>query len=185
MPRALTAFFALLCLVSVATPAVAGDCPPLLDHTFPALQDNKPQSLCQYQGKVLLVVNTASYCGFTYQYDGLEALYARLKDKGLVVLGFPANDFGQQEPGSNQEIADFCRLTYGVKFPMLAKSSVVGPAANPLFVQLAKITGQAPQWNFHKYLIDRQGQSVLSFGSRVRPDDPALLGAIDKLLAAP
>ena len=185
MPRALTALLALFCLVSVAAPAVAGDCPPLLDHTFPALQDNKPQSLCQYQGKVVLVVNTASYCGFTYQYDGLEALYARLKDKGLVVLGFPANDFGQQEPGSNQEIADFCRLTYGVKFPMVAKTSVVGPAATPLFVQLARITGQAPQWNFHKYLIDRQGKTVLSFGSRVRPDDPALLGAIDKLLAAP
>jgi glutathione peroxidase len=116
---------ALLTLGIVASSS-ARACPPLLNHSFPALQDGKPMSLCQYAGKVILVVNTASFCGYTSQYDGLEKLYARLKDKGLVVLGFPSNDFGEQEPGSNKEIADFCRLTYGVEFPMLAKTTVSG-----------------------------------------------------------
>ena len=160
----------------------AASCAPLLNHSFPALQDSRPQSLCQWQGKVLLVVNTASYCGFTSQYDGLEKLYARLKDRGLVVVGFPSNDFGEQEPGSNQEIAEFCRLTYGVQFPMFAKATVVGKNASPLYAQLAKATGDAPQWNFHKYLIDRSGTRVLSFGSRVKPDDRELLARIDEFL---
>jgi glutathione peroxidase len=157
-------------------------CPALLNHSFPALQDQKPQSLCQWQGKVLLVVNTASYCGFTSQYDGLEKLYARLKARGLVVVGFPSNDFGEQEPGSNPEIAEFCRLTYGVQFPMFAKATVVGKNASPLYAQLARATGDAPQWNFHKYLIDRSGTRVLSFGSRVKPDDRELLARIDEFL---
>lgn len=166
-----------------ASPAFAADsCPPLLNHSFPSLQDQKPQSLCQWQGKVLLVVNTASYCGFTSQYDGLEKLYARLKDRGLVVVGFPSNDFGDQEPGSNKEIAEFCRLTYGVQFPMFAKATVVGKNASPLYAQLAKATGDAPQWNFHKYLIDRSGTRVLSFGSRVKPDDRELVARIDEFL---
>ena len=128
------------------------------------------------------MVNTASYCGYTSQYDGLEKLYERLRERGLVVVGFPSNDFGDQEPGTNQEIAEFCRLTYGVKFPMFAKTSVVGQAANPLYVELARVTGQAPQWNFHKYLIDRSGERVLSFSSRVKPDDKSLLGRIDEFL---
>ncbi|MBL8425440.1 MAG: glutathione peroxidase [Candidatus Accumulibacter phosphatis] len=171
-----TTFFA-------ALPVVAADsCPTLLNHSFPSLQDQKPQSLCQWQGKVLLVVNTASYCGFTSQYDGLEKLYARLKDRGLVVVGFPSNDFGDQEPGSNREIAEFCRLTYGVQFPMFAKATVVGKNASPLYAQLAKATGDAPQWNFHKYLIDRSGTRVLSFGSRVKPDDRELVARIDEFL---
>lgn len=170
---------------SVQAAEPAASCPALLQHSFPRLQDEKPQSLCQYSGKVLLVVNTASYCGFTNQYDGLEDLYAELKGQGLVVLGFPANDFGQQEPGSNQEIADFCRLTYGVRFPMLAKTSVVGKDANPFYQALAKATGQVPQWNFHKYLIDRSGKTVLSFGSRTTPNDPQLRQAIQRFLAQP
>jgi len=106
--------------------AAAEQCPPLLQHSFTTLQGQTTQSLCQWRGKVLLVVNTASYCGLTAQYDGLEKLYARLRDKGLVVVGFPSNDFGDQEPGNNQEIAEFCRLTYGVQFPMFAKATVVG-----------------------------------------------------------
>ncbi|TMH31373.1 MAG: hypothetical protein E6H66_16235, partial [Betaproteobacteria bacterium] len=117
----------------------------------------KAESLCQYQGKVLLIVNTASYCGYTHQYEGLEALYHKYKDRGLVVLGFPTNDFGEQEPGTNQEIAEFCRLTYGVEFPMFEKSSIKSIKANPLFGELISRTGQAPQWNFHKYLVDRDG----------------------------
>lgn len=167
-------------------PATAGaSCPSLLDHRFPSLQDGRPQSLCQWQGKVVLVVNTASYCGFTRQYDGLEKLYERLQGRGLVVLGFPANDFGAQEPGSDQEIADFCRLTYGVRFPMFAKSTVVGRDANPLYRELARRTGVEPAWNFHKYLIDRSGREVKSFGSRVAPDDPALLAAVEAFLDRP
>jgi glutathione peroxidase len=166
-----------------ALPATAAEsCPPLLNHSFPSLQDQKPQSLCQWQGKVLLVVNTASYCGFTSQYDGLEQLYARLRERGLVVVGFPSNDFGEQEPGSNREIAEFCRLTYGVQFPMFAKATVVGKNASPFYAQLARATGDAPQWNFHKYLIDRSGTRVLSFGSRVKPDDRELLARIDEFL---
>src|SRR5574343_1015784 len=113
--------------------ASAAACPATLQHTYLRLQDEKPQSLCQYAGKVVLVVNTASYCGFTGQYKGLEELYSRYKDRGLVVLGFPSNDFGQQEPGSAKEIADFCANTFGVKFPMFAKSHVTGKEANPLF----------------------------------------------------
>lgn len=166
-----------------AVPAFAADaCPAILNHRFQPLQDQKSQSLCQWQGKVVLVVNTASYCGFTSQYDGLEKLYARLKDRGLVVVGFPSNDFGNQEPGSDREIAEFCRLTYGVKFPMFAKTTVVGKNANPFYAQLAKATGSEPQWNFHKYLIDRSGQQVLSFGSRVKPEDRALLARIEEFL---
>jgi len=179
---------AALLLGLTALPAVAGaaECPPLLNHTFATLQNEKqPLPLCQYAGKVVLVVNTASYCGFTNQYDGLEALYAELKDKGLVVLGFPANDFGEQEPGSNREIADFCRLTYGVRFPMAAKTSVVGKDTNPLYRALAQSTGEKPRWNFHKYLIDRSGKTVLSFGSRTTPDDPKLRQAIERFLAQP
>src|SRR3954466_13510303 len=129
----------------------AAACPALLNQQFLRLQDEKPQNLCQYAGKVLLVVNTASYCGFTPQYKGLEDLYGRYRDRGLVVLGFPSNDFSQ-ETGSNKDIADFCENTFGVKFPMFAKSSVRGRDANPLFRQLAAKTGRQPLWNFHKYL---------------------------------
>lgn len=171
-------------LVAVGTlPLEAGAaCPSLLNHTFARLQDGQPMPLCQYAGKVVLVVNTASFCGFTSQYEGLEALYARLKDKGLVVLGFPANDFGEQEPGSDHEIADFCRLTYGVQFPMVAKTVVKGKDANPLYQRLAEITGSAPKWNFHKYLINRDATKVLSFSSMTKPDDPELLKKIEEFL---
>ncbi|WP_347249057.1 glutathione peroxidase [Zoogloea sp.] len=176
-------FIASLMLASAAPLAAQEACPALLDHRFPRLQDDSPQSLCQYRGKVVLVVNTASYCGFTGQYDGLEKMYAKYRDQGLVVVGFPSNDFGSQEPGSNKEIADFCRLTYGVKFPMFAKTDVVGSAANPLYRQLASLTGERPKWNFHKYLIDRSGQKVSSFPSTTSPDSRTLVNAVEKALA--
>lgn len=168
--------------VGVMPLAANGQCPSLLDHSFPGLQDGKPVSLCQYAGKVILVVNTASYCGLTSQYDGLEKLHARLKDKGLVVLGFPSNDFGGQEPGTEREIANFCRLTYGVEFPMFGKSSVKGKDANPFFLKLGEITGSKPKWNFHKYLINRDATRAFAFGSMIRPDDKELLDKIDELL---
>jgi len=164
------------------TLAAAGACPPLLDREFSRLQTGKPESLCQYRGKVLLIVNTASYCGYTHQYEGLEALYRKHKDRGLVVLGFPSNDFGAQEPGSNKEIAEFCRLTYGVEFPMFEKSSVTSLRTNPLYADLLARTGQAPKWNFHKYLIDRHGNAVGTFASGVEPNDRALLTPLEKLL---
>jgi glutathione peroxidase len=169
---------------TAAAPAVQASttCPALLSHSFNRLQDESPQSLCQYAGKAILVVNTASYCGFTNQYEGLEALYRDYKGKGLVVLGFPSNDFGKQEPGSDKEIADFCTNTYAVKFPMFSKSTVVGSGRNPLYTDLAKATGQAPQWNFHKYLIDRSGKVVQSFDSDVKPQSKQLVSAIEKIL---
>ena len=157
-------------------------CPALLDQKFKSLQ-GQPQHLCQYSGKVVLVVNTASYCGFTEQYKGLQAIYDKYKEKGLVVVGFPANDFGKQEPGSNAEVADFCELTYKVKFPMLEKTSVVVGRANPMYEALFKATGQRPKWNFHKYLIGRDGKSVQSFGSRVNPESAEFVGEIEKQLA--
>jgi glutathione peroxidase len=166
-----------------ASAAEASSCPTVLNHVFARLQDEKPQSLCQYSGKVLLVVNTASYCHFTPQYQGLEALHARYKDRGLVVLGFPSNDFAQ-ETGDNHQIADFCQNTYGVKFPMFAKSSVRGDQANALYRQLAQATGRQPLWNFHKYLIGRDGKVVANYTSLTAPDDRGLLRDIEKQLAA-
>jgi glutathione peroxidase len=164
--------------------AAAAACPALLQQTFNRLQDDKPQPLCQYAGKVLLVVNTASFCGFTPQYEGLEALHAKYAAQGLVVLGFPTNDFGQQEPGDAKQIADFCFNTYGVKFPMFSKTTLKGASSNPFIAQLAKDTGQAPGWNFHKYLVDRQGKAVASYNSKVTPGDAALVASIERALAA-
>jgi glutathione peroxidase len=163
--------------------AAPSACPAVLQKTFRKLQDDSEQSLCQYSGKVILVVNTASYCGYTSQYEGLEALYAKYSARGLVVLGFPSNDF-EQEPGSNKDVADFCYNTYGVKFPMFAKTSVVGQRANPLYVDLAKRTNKRPEWNFHKYLLDRNGQPVESFASVVSPTDHRFVSEIERLLAS-
>lgn len=175
--------FGLIAFLSGLSAANAAPlCSPLLNHAFPRLQDEAPQNLCQYQGKVILVVNTASFCGFTSQYEGLEKIYAKYKDQGFVVLGFPSNDFGQQEPGSNKEIADFCKNTYDVKFPMFAKSSVSGNNPNPLFKMLIAKTNTTPKWNFYKYLIDRNGNVVDSFGSMTKPSSSSITGQIEKLL---
>jgi glutathione peroxidase len=132
-----------------------------------------------------LVVNTASYCGFTSQYEGLEKLFANLGSRGLVILGFPSNDFGQQEPGTSQQIADLCYNTYGVKFPMFEKSAVTGAAANALYKELRAATGKAPQWNFHKYLIGRNGQVLASYPSNTEPQDPRLLADLQGALKSP
>jgi glutathione peroxidase len=167
-----------------AVTAVSGTCPALLQHEFPRLQDDAPQNLCQYAGKVLLVVNTASYCGFTGQYEGLEALHAKYQSKGLVVLGFPSNQFGKQEPGSSKEIADFCFNTYGVKFPMFAKSDVKGADRNALYSDFFKATKVEPKWNFHKFLVDRNGKVAASYSSSVEPDNTNLVAALEKALTA-
>ena len=123
-------------------------CPEILEHTFPRLQDDAEQSFCQFTGKVVMVVNTAGFCGYARQYEALEALYEKYRGRGWVVIGFPFNDFGQQEPDSNQQIADFCRSTYGIRFPMFGKTGVVKSHANPLFDDLARRTGTRPKWNF-------------------------------------
>jgi glutathione peroxidase len=186
--RSLHAFAAFMVLAALVVTgsrsARASECPVLLRHSFPDLRTGEPQDLCQYRGRVILVVNTASYCGFTDQYGGLEALYRKYRDRGLVVLGFPSNDFAGQEPGGNREIANFCRLTYGVQFPMFAKSRVVGDSRNAFFAELARRTGETPRWNFHKYLIDRDGARVLSFGSEVTPEDRRLTQSLFRLLDA-
>ena len=175
---------ALIALVFAAPSRSAeSPCPPILDHKFANLMD-EPISLCQFRGKVLLIVNTASECGYTPQYDGLEKLYRRFRAKGFVVLGFPANDFGGQEPGSNKQIAQFCQVNYGITFPVFAKTAVGGANANPLFRQLATRTGQPPLWNFHKYLVDKTGQQIAAFESAVEPEDRRLISQIEKLLAS-
>jgi glutathione peroxidase len=185
-PAVRSAGWLLACLAVLSAPRVdAGSCPELLQHSFKRLQTGETQDLCAYRDKVLLVVNTASYCAFTDQYSGLEDLYRRYKDRGLVVVGFPSNDFGNQEPGSNAKIADFCRLTYSVEFPLAEKSSVVGPGRNGLYEALRQRTGVSPRWNFHKYLIDRSGNRVVSFDSTVVPDDPRILNELQGMLAAP
>ena len=169
-------------VTTTANPVAAASCPAILHHQFPRLQDDSPQNLCQYSGKVVLVVNTASFCGYTHQYEGLEALYAKYQAKGLVVLGFPSNQFGEQEPGSSKEIADFCYNTYGVKFPMFSKTDVVGDKRNPLYVELFKATQVEPKWNFTKYLIDRSGKVVANYPSKVEPTDTVLVAALEKAL---
>ncbi len=167
-----------------ATPALAAD--GLLDRDFRQLAGKDTVNLNDtYGGQVLLVVNTASKCGFTPQYEGLEAMHAKYKDQGFAVLGFPSNDFMGQEPGSEEEIQEFCTLTYGVKFPMFEKVQVRGAGATPLYADLEKATGEAPGWNFHKYLIGRDGTVIASFGSRTTPDDAKLVAAVEKALAAP
>lgn len=175
----------LIALLLLPLTAPAQTCSPLLDRELRPLAGKTPESLCKYQGEVLLIVNTASKCGLTPQYEALEALHARLAPRGFAVLGFPSNDFLGQEPGSEEEIQEFCSLTYGVTFPMYEKVKVTGDDATPLYLKLREATGDTPSWNFHKYLIGRDGEVAASFGSRTKPDDPALLAKIESLLAAP
>ena len=164
-----------------STLASGAPCGALLNHQVKDIVGNA-ENLCQYAGKVVLVVNTASFCGYTPQYQGLQALSEKFKSRGLVILGFPSNDFGQQEPGSEKEIADFCDRTYAVKFPMFSKTSVKEAGGSQVFDGLAKATGQRPKWNFHKYLIARDGTTAVSFPSKVEPDAPELVGKIEEFL---
>lgn len=156
--------------------AVAADCPALLNHQFKTLQ-GEVIDLCQYRDRPILVVNTASKCGFTPQFEKLEAISEQYKARGLLVIGFPSNDF-RQELQNNAEIGSFCKLTYGVKFPMVAKGSVTGADANPFYKQLIAATGKEPKWNFYKYVITPGGKSVHSFPSTTKPDDPEIMKLI-------
>ena len=146
--------------------------------------EGKPLPMSSFKGKAVLLVNTASACGLTPQYKGLEALWKARKDKGLVVLGVPSNDFGAQEPGSETQIKEFCEARYGVDFPLTSKEHVIGGAAHPMFKWIAGELGEgaAPKWNFHKYLIGKDGSIAGTFGSRTEPDAPELTQAIDAAL---
>ena len=159
-----------------------GQCPALLDHRLERLQDGEVTQMCGFAGKVILVVNTASFCGFTGQYEGLEKLYSKYRQQGLVVVGFPSNDFGGQEPGSESQIQDFCRLTYSVRFPMFAKTEVKKGKAAPLFEGLAAAAGRYPKWNFHKYLVGRDGRLVDDFLSWTSPQSGTVIKAIEAAL---
>lgn len=164
-------------------PAEAGECAPLLDYSFRLLDESRVIKLCEeYEGQVLLVVNTASKCAYTDQYEDLEALYEHYRDQGFTVLGFPSNDFGYQEPGTERQIRKFCRLTYQVDFPMFEKTRVAPAGASPFYRRLAEEGNGYPAWNFHKFLIDRDGNLAGSFASRVSPQGDQLRTAIEKLL---
>jgi glutathione peroxidase len=177
MYKLIGAFF----LMAVTT-AIAKDT-DLLDQDFRMLASEDIVNLGDaYAGKVVLVVNTASKCGNTHQYEGLEKLYQEYGEQGLVVLGFPSNDFLGQEPGTEEQIQEFCRLTYSIKFPMFEKVTVKDGEAHPFFEQLAAASGTYPTWNFHKYLIGRDGELISEFSPRTQPYSDKLLAAISSAL---
>ncbi len=170
--------------VLLGFPAAAGKETSVLDFTMKRL-DGKQQDLGEYRGRVLLLVNVASKCGLTPQYEGLEAMYEKYRGQGFQILGFPANDFAGQEPGSDAEIAEFCKLNYGVEFPMFSKIAVKGDAKHPLYQYLTGLpepVGGEVQWNFQKYLVDREGRVVAKFEPRVAPSDPKLVAKVEELL---
>jgi glutathione peroxidase len=152
----------------------------VLDGSLPLL-NGEEQDLAEFEGDVVLVVNTASECGYTGQFDGLQELYEERRNAGFTVLGFPADDVAGQEPRDDAEIKEFCEENFGVEFPMFAKSDVTGESANPLFQRLAEAAGE-PTWNFNKYLLDRQGRVVEHYEQGTGPDDPALIARIEDLL---
>ncbi len=154
------------------------------DFTLTGL-DGKPLPLSQFKGKAILLVNTASMCGYTPQYDGLEKLQTTYEAKGFTVLGVPSGDFLGQEFGTSKEISEFCRTKYGIKFPLAEKAHVKGDGAIPLFKWATTATKSAPAWNFHKYLIGRDGKVIAAFPSKVKPDAPELIKAIETALAKP
>lgn len=170
-------------LLSVLFATAASACPDVLNHTVEPLTGGKAQSMCQYEGKVVLVVNTASQCGYTPQYEGLQALHRKYAAQGLVVLGFPSNAFGGQEPGNNAKIAEFCQANFGVTFPVFAKVEVTPLRKDPVFAGLVRASGSEPKWNFHKYLIDRSGKRVESFESGVEPQSKQFVQRIEALIA--
>ncbi|MCG4455211.1 glutathione peroxidase [Pseudomonas sp. MMS21-TM103] len=170
-------------LTSLALPSWAGECPILLQGELPKLRSKDSINLCQqFSGKPLVVVNTASFCGFTPQFKGLEALYQRYREQGLEVLGVPSDDF-KQESDDVEEIAKVCYVNYGVTFSMSETQRIIGAQAIPLFKELTA-QSQAPRWNFSKYVVDRQGKVIASFSSHIQPDDPALIAAVEQAIAS-
>jgi glutathione peroxidase len=171
-------------LVMSISPTIASE-DALLDYSFRRLASDEVVNVGdEYAGKVLLVVNTASKCGNTPQYEGLEKLYEEYGSRGLVVLGFPSNDFFGQEPGTEEEIQEFCRLTYSIQFPMFEKISVKPGSAHAFYERLAEASGTYPTWNFHKYLVSRDGKLISSFSPRTQPYDEKLVAAIEAALGS-
>ncbi|MEP6634381.1 MAG: glutathione peroxidase [Luteimonas sp.] len=171
--------------MALASGAVLAANNGLLDRSYRPLAGKTPVQLNKrYGGDVLLVVNTASKCGFTPQFEALEGLHAKYKARGFAVLGFPSGDFKSQEFDDEKKIQEFCTLTYGVKFPMFEKVHVVGADATPLYRDLKAATGVEPQWNFHKYVVGRDGRVVANFGSKIAPDAPEVVAAIETALKA-
>ena len=176
----------LLPLAAACDAVAAPQSPPsAFDFEFVAI-DGKPMPLSAFKGKALLVVNTASFCGYTPQYQGLQSLHERYEAKGLVVIGVPANDFGAQEPKANQEIAEFCQGAFNITFPLAEKQIVKGSAAHPFYAWARRTMGDAssPRWNFHKYLAGRDGKLISAYPSSVEPNSPKLVAAIEAVLAA-
>ena len=175
------AALALAALLSAAPATLAADCPAFLNHDFKKLRSSQSINLCtEFAGRPLLIVNTASHCGYTPQFKGLETLHQKYKSRGLVVIGFPSDDF-KQEANDEAETADVCYINYGVTFTMLSPSAVTGRAANPVFQEIGRRSGE-PSWNFNKYLVSADGKVVRQFDSRVRPDSAELQQAIEQLL---
>jgi glutathione peroxidase len=188
-PAIVAAIFALSVAATLGPNRVAAEeaSKELLDLSARRLAGSE-EPLSRYRGKVLLIVNTASECGYTPQYAGLEALYERYRDKKFSVLGFPSNDFGEQEPGDDRQIGAFCKSNYGVEFPMFSKVRVLGADAHPVYAYLTSLPkpiGGPVEWNFQKYLVDRKGNVVARFESETKPNDPALVAAIEHLLSEP
>lgn len=184
MFRAIALFTALAgCLLAPSQKALHAASTSAHDITFTSIE-GEPLPLSTFAGKAVLVVNTASLCGFTYQYDGLQDVFDRYQDRGLVVLGVPSNDFGRQEPGSEAEIKHFCEVNFDIDFPLTEKQSVKGEDAHPFFRHVAETLGEdtLPRWNFHKYLIDPEGQLVGAWSSQTEPGGAEITGAIEQAL---
>ena len=174
------------CQQKLITVKQVNGCPETLNHSVRKLNNQQTVTLCEeYRGKVVLIVNTASKCAFTDQYEGLEKLYETYKDQGFAVLGFPSNDFANQEPGDEKQVQEFCRLTYGVQFPMFNKTRVREEHADPVYKTLGDLTGTYPKWNFYKYLLDRDGNIVGTYSSLTKPLSSSLTKQIETLLEQP
>jgi len=177
--------FTLMILILSSLPVQSAEkpCPETLNFQKERLANDRIVNLCnEYSGKVIMVVNTASFCGFTPQYKSLESIYRRYKNQGFIVLGFPSNDFGKQEPGNEENIKEFCERTYNVKFPMFEKTSVAKGTNDPMYKTLARVAGEYPSWNFHKYLLNKQGKLVASISSKTDPDTAKVRQQIEALL---
>ena len=170
------------CLVFSESSEITSDCPELLDHELRVLDSNKTENLCKYKDKVILAVNVASRCGFTYQYESLQALYKEYAEKDFVILGFPSRDFMFQEYNDEGDVKEFCSTNYGVTFPLYATSSVTGKKANSFYKQISKESGSQPSWNFTKYLISREGKIIDTFSSNVEPNSPQVIKGLESLL---
>lgn len=184
MLKKLTGLIMMAAAPFVAAKTSSGQSGTAYDYSFHTLTGKKSLPLSEFKGKVIMVVNTASNCGFTPQYAGLEKLYKKYKDQGFVIIGVPSNDFGKQEPGDGKEIANFCQVNYGVTFPMASKEVVSGDQAHPFYLWARKELGfgSGPKWNFHKYIIDRQGNVVDFFYSTTKPNSSKITTLIEKLL---